>query len=898
MTDAERGRVDRSITIGRHAELQRALELCDHPWPLRIIGVEAPGGMGKTTLLAAVRDELRVQGRPVAFIDLAQPDINLPLALERRILSQFEILHQSEAGQRAERVAQDYVAAQGTASAETLQSLRRLAGESAVTAINDAGVQVVILVDTVDRWVSNTTAFRRLTSLLPQLRNASVILAGRATWEVLPALPSVVDVDRSLRLEPLDLEASGAFFEGLDVSPDLQLRLATLADGRPILLRLCAQWLEAGMPLPEAAVDPPSALDTLDDQALACARSDFRRGLVETIRRLRGKQDVLIMEMAHLEHRFNAEIVRYLHPGMSEDADEVLEQLRWLFFVKDIGVDRVVLHDEMRELIREFVWPAVDPLGAERRRLDARIATWYESVLERGVATEDRPVEDRWLLGAEAAFHRLRSDVAAASEEAAQSALAALRAGRIDYAGVLTELTMPLWRQLEPEAAGVMAYVRAEALRAVDRRPTACDVVRESLAQKGLPPAGRLRLRRLMVRLLLEEGDFVAAGEAVGLARTEPESDTNVVRALIDIVDGEVLVAKGMLREAVAVLRPAVDRLEGSDESREAALGLERLSFALSVLGDRAEAVADAKRAVALREHGDVPRDTAISRANLGSILRDGSDFAGATEQYAISLSTLEHIDDRYWVASVLLERGLSRLLEYEQGRYGSTGEVRRDLLDGAYADLSRSVEVCRWYNKLELPKAIHELGHVVWEQGSLDATRSQWHEGLQLARRSSNFRYILENQIGLCELDIEGGDYEAALTHRHAIEDLHELTMQSHVLLWNRLDKLEGEALMALGEREQAIEKFASAVPGLAAHGGWGRYRLDIELLRLRRLIDVRLPADEQEEAIVKLTRQWERAAQSLADPQGEAFRVAIHLFVTPTTDEGVANDADRRSG
>ena len=319
MTGVRPSRIDSPPRFARQAELRRAIDLCAIGEGLRIVGIEAPGGMGKTMLLTAVRHELRAQGRPVALVDLAHPDTSLPLALERRILGQFEFLRETEAGQRVERIAHDYVAAQGTASAETVHSLLRLAAESAVTAINDHDARVVILVDTVDRWVANTTAFRRLTALLPQLRNGTVILAGRATWEILPPLPPGVTVDRSLSLAPLEVAVADIFFTGLEASPELQVRLVRLTEGRPILLRLCAQWLAAGMPLPDASVDPLLDLDTLDASALEDARTAFRRGLVEGIRQLRGEQDVLILEMAHLEHRFNADIVRHLHPEARED---------------------------------------------------------------------------------------------------------------------------------------------------------------------------------------------------------------------------------------------------------------------------------------------------------------------------------------------------------------------------------------------------------------------------------------------------------------------------------------------------------------------------------------------------------------------------------------------------
>jgi tetratricopeptide (TPR) repeat protein len=202
------------------------------------------------------------------------------------------------------------------------------------------------------------------------------------------------------------------------------------------------------------------------------------------------------------------------------------------------------------------------------------------------------------------------------------------------------------------------------------------------------------------------------------------------------------------------------------------------------------------------------------------------------------------------------MERGLCHLLNYEERRYGQQ-DPAEDVLLRAQDDLTRSVALCTWCNRQELPKATHELGHVYWERGLVNDARAMWEQSVDSARDASNLRYILENEIGLCELDIDTGAYDAALLHRAEIANFFPETHESHRLLWSRLEKLEGEALLGLGRFDGAIGRFSNAIPELAMHGGWGRYRLDIELATLEAKLSA-LPRDRKAELLHRLALAW----------------------------------------
>jgi tetratricopeptide (TPR) repeat protein len=253
-----------------------------------------------------------------------------------------------------------------------------------------------------------------------------------------------------------------------------------------------------------------------------------------------------------------------------------------------------------------------------------------------------------------------------------------------------------------------------------------------------------------------------------------------------------------------------------------------------------------------------------------------------------------EDIGDLYGQSAVRMERGLCWLLHYEELRYADEAAPMDEcgtILRRALADLERAVELCALFNKQELPKALHELGHVHWEQGRPDLARTWWDESLRVARDAGNLRYVLENEIGMSELDVEAAAFDKALTHRSRIEPLYEATRRSHQLLWSRLRKLEEEALYGLGDYDAALSRYRDAMPELARHGGWGRYRLDFELRGLLHNI-AQLPADEAQRWVQELNTAWPLMIASGDIPSQQAAKlVAAVTSGVPSSHEQTGN-------
>ncbi len=850
--------------------------------------IEAGGGMGKTRLLQEVNrrfQDTRESGPCAVLLDLADTELHIPLAIENAVLRTVS----PEAVEKFENLRTRYTHLQQTnATPESLTSVVELATEMFIELVNQrtATAPARILIDTVDLPICESVTFRRfLSTTLPGLVNTSTVLAGRHARAAAASLASAASV-AEVGLGALDLPAARAFFADLDLSNDLVESLVFLSAGRPILLGLAAQWVEVDVPLPEIVQTSVAQLRVAAGADLALLRKRFREGLVAGLTELRDPINTRILEMANFEHRYTAEMVAFLHGGSAERALQDFDRVRELFFVKSRPNGTFVLHDEMRDLVNDHVWPLVDPLGEERKALDARIIEWYgKKTADSGAAGADAASsrldteQQRWIWLAERAFYSIRHDPVPGGETLIDELRLATHNGHADLAGLLLELTLALWHRLAPLQRIQAEMLRAEWQRMTGRRESARALLAELAQQYQNRDVHRCQILRYLANVLCEEGKANEAWETISEVEALGKTlDIGLESLLIDLTRAVILLARGMLSETVAIMSTTAPALAEAGRHSDAAHAYDRLAFAHSILGQHEEAVANARVAIAHRAQTEDKTAAAVSVATLGSIYRDNSRFDEAITSYDEALAKFRDLGDLYWESAVLMERGLCWLLQYEELRYSDTpapASQSQPCLDRASADLERSVELCAKCNKQELPKALHELGHVRWEQGRPDLAREWWEKSLEVARAAGNLRYVLENEIGMCELDVEAGEFEKALTHRQRIVPLYERTKDSHHLLWSRLRKLEAEALFGLNQFDDALSHYRDAMPELARHGGWGRYRLDFELRAMRRNIDT-LPSAEVQRWLRELGGSWRRALNGRNDiPNQQAAKL-----------------------
>jgi tetratricopeptide (TPR) repeat protein len=893
----------RTELLGRNALMKRLVQKLDEEGAkCRLISIQAQGGMGKTRLLRELQVAAQSPTRLVTFHDLALPRSRIPLSMEA------DIARAASANEGAFwAIKKAYDDTQKKSRTASVASILDAGSEAFATASSQINLTYVILIDTVDLPASASASLRRLLSTsLVHLNHVIVILAGRDSHQL------ALEMNRSYEIDLIDLPGlevgpASKFFGGLGVDPALTTQLVGLAGGRPVLLGLAAEWIESGIPLPDDIIS--QAKDMAGDPEASEYRdrltSKFEESLVVRLLDLRGEIDVPLLEMARTPFRYTTSLASRLHGLPIGAEDKNFEKVVKQFYVKRPSPDSVVLHDEMRALINRHVWPVVDPLGTERRHLDLKIAEWYSSELNRlpsqmvqpphgrtAISPTQSPVsESELLLRAERQFFLLRHNPSYNAPKYLAELRHAIEVGSVDYVGLLIEMCRDLRSGMSTDNLVDFACLEAEWLRLIGRRNSSRETLEDVLNLEGIGSSSRLRALLALARAKKETGDAPAAESLVVEARKLARKLTRAERATVELADGERLLSLGLVAEALEEFRLVIRLLDGVDVPGVAAQAADRAAYASSVLGQRDQAEELAQSAIETRSRAGHLVSAAASRCTLASIYRDDSRFSAAVREYDRAIDYFYEAGDPYWQATALMERGLCHLLEYEEIRYDSKADrwiteeaTARDSLLAAGNDLSASVKLCYVYNREELPKAIHELGHVYWEQGESGQTKKLWSESLEVSLSAGNLRYVLENLIGMCELDIEGRRYSEALRWREVINPYRERTRKSHALLWSRLRKLEAEAQFHLGQLESSLHGYSEAIPQLAQHGGWGRYKLEFELAAVGNLIQS-LPNWQAQRWLVHLTKAWESRYRGLSEKRVELLAVALRSYM-PSVD------------
>jgi tetratricopeptide (TPR) repeat protein len=298
--------------------------------------------------------------------------------------------------------------------------------------------QVILFFDTVEK-VQDLIQWRELLGILLQLEKSVIFLAGRHNDEVGERIQNLLKGSGSAHVIPLsglsDTEAR-AYFTRTKPGEYLMAEnkaqsdwVCQLCNGRPILLDLAVDWLSRGANLEipkrpqkenvakksapqllaEHDKETPTqqALEELDEETLTQLKQDFERNLVQQINQLAEPENEAILDMAHVYHYFDAARHSHLHNEFSlEDSVVLLNSLRSYSFIKPQPGGGIRLHDEMRRMVGENVWPNLDRSKTRRRHISEQMVQFYDQRLE----SEEVEVI-RQTLATEQLYHQLYASV-------------------------------------------------------------------------------------------------------------------------------------------------------------------------------------------------------------------------------------------------------------------------------------------------------------------------------------------------------------------------------------------------------------------------------------------------------------------------------------------------------
>jgi len=244
--------------------------------------------------------------------------------------------------------------------------------------------RILVILDTIEVTSDRTTL--EALSFVTLHKNSVHVYAGRPEPEVIERAQYMSQAYQTqgwnvigpIFLEPFTLSESMEYFErvlAVSPRPEMVQTINFLAEGKPVLLALAAEWFKQNIKLPPEINLSKAELGKLAELELKQLRRYFERALVEQVRNIRSPLNKAILYMAFFDRRYDRRILQLVLDIQSESEIEEIEfQLRQMAFIRYfLEESSGLLHDEAKLLINRHAWPPRDPIGEERQVLARKV---------------------------------------------------------------------------------------------------------------------------------------------------------------------------------------------------------------------------------------------------------------------------------------------------------------------------------------------------------------------------------------------------------------------------------------------------------------------------------------------------------------------------------------------
>lgn len=697
--------------------------------------------------------------------------------------------------------------------------------------------RTVILFDTFET-VSQKEFWHELINLINQLHNTVVVLAGRpSAEEVIKTLREKLNPVQTITLEPLTDSAGVSYLRQKQdllqvyLEPELVNKLLHMAGGRPILIDLAVEWRMRGISLNWLLDQSVDELKSLSDEELAHRRQEFEQQLVRHIAKTQQTTDWLILLMARV-YPLNVEMIQTFLEVTKEEANDLYNEVCTFVFVKLLPDSSIKLHDEMRRLVLEYVWPLVDPHGKLRRRDSKLVIDYYDRAIERlnmpetsqpqglsadfpmvapmlEMVREREQAQKIWLFRVEKLHHSLVVDLAEGMrfferifDEATQTESFYQREIMLSEVGKYAECFSPAQRY-EYESRCVKFYF--DRARYAEARDLSTEIL-----TRDLEPKQQVSILILRGNIEIRLGDIGRGIDDFAAALNLSEEHNLVILEIKSCnALGWAYRQRGQLDEATTYYRQALGRC--TDENymgEDYGLILNNMTFVLSSRAQtRQNAISYGHMAI---EHWQTLNNDiglALAHQALGVACYRNALYAEALREFEESLSTFERLDQRDNLAQVYSWRGA---VYQDQGR-----------LDEAEDDLQHSLELG---SRNQEAMTRNRLGRVYMSRGNWEAAEREIEQSYIRAQEIADYTYWIVSLARLITIAVMRGqvdrleEFDAKL--RTFLDQPPNAEKNSLGIAYTGLARLA----LRRGQLEQAIDHFKKGISLLAEHGSYAR--------------------------------------------------------------------------
>lgn len=400
------------------------------------------GGIGKTWLLRKfyqLIEKEHTHSVPV-MIDFFNPEDRDGITIARRVVTALRNRYPDWQSKEFEAALEEYhkvtqnKGVEGTGMRE--QITQALSSDLREKLLKEK-VSIVIFFDTFERIEDSTvTAVIHSGQIFPDtygLERIRSVIAGRNApqWDK-PEWKDRRDAIDVHELSGFTLDETRTYLQEnapvrisfIDQSVATTQALYRLTQGRPILLGLLVDILQ----------NPAIKLSDI----VAMSRNQMEETLVQLLNLLRPVDRVMYC-MAHIYHRFDISMLKAISSEISLsqlNLEELFTQASLLSVVRTAHShhDVLVLHDEMRRLVKDYCWPREDPTQSIRLKLSNIMRDHYTSRL---ATTGDEELRKSYLV--ERLFHELFVDVTAGIESFSRLFRQALDVSQSAFARLLLQ---------------------------------------------------------------------------------------------------------------------------------------------------------------------------------------------------------------------------------------------------------------------------------------------------------------------------------------------------------------------------------------------------------------------------------------------------------------------------
>lgn len=791
---------DQIAFIGRTNELQKIEKFIGKWDTCCVLCIHGEGGVGKTRLLEEIshlyRGKIGERLSVSNIIDFDDRALHVIENVERQIMQNLG----AEALETYSRKLLDYQKMKlSDVSRDVLEEKQQEVSQTLIDKLNQRAVsrRVILLFDTLEKFESEN-ALSRLLELIRHAQNTVFVLAGRNTKALYATLYhrlSDANVTTDLiELKPLDSQSRQEYLIQkqqqlhITLAPDLADKLLLMTRGKPILIDLAAEWLSRNVPL--AWMREEGVEQTITEEELQQRQKEFEIQLVTHIGQIRTQMDRLVLLMSRV-YPLNPEMVAQSLRLPVDEATALVKKAQTYVFVKSYADQQIYLHDEMRRMVRDYVWPDIDPEG-DRRRLDSRFAVSY---LVRGIETIDQDIkrllsgekeaqerkdtkaefeaflkrqgleQELWAAREQLLFHTLFTDTAEGVKFFIKVFDQATRDYRYSFREVLLE-QMDRYIEMAQQEAFLPPLSPSQIYEARIRRAKfwldggqyekAEELLNALMVEIGLQPEQQIDIRIQLANVILRLGRIYESinlfEEAVNLS-TEYKLQNWLIKAENGLGWAHRHTANH--EEAQKHYTTALKIAKELGLKEDQALLYNNLGFLYAYIPhERQKALAFCSASLRLceeLEHDErdqkgaysAPRGKGRAYSALGCVSFMDGQFNQALDYFQKALDIFEPVTDREWLSTVYSWRGAV---------YMSIDDLKQ-----AEEDLQRSLQM---NVKKDRPRNLSRLGLVHMMQGNLDEAQKRVNECRSLAMELNDVLYQLISIRDLANLAVHSQDY------------------------------------------------------------------------------------------------------------------------------------------